>query len=574
MNEQVTYLKKAMIAAGLISCALPLSSSALSLGEITLHSRLGQPLRASVALRAEPDEELDVRCFSLGRPASVDEQGGVFLTQARLELMEKGGKHLLKLSSSQSVNEPFVRLLLRGGCGEQGHLGREYTLLLDPPEHVVESSAVLSVLPTESDVQSGDDPGRALRSARPTSFATPVRSKRQRVVQKVAEQGAPSPVGAQSQSSFPQEQERGFRLKLSTADLDLSLLGKMSEADRQRLREKQLLLDADDQVANTLSMKHRIKQLEEQIESMQKVLEQNSKRMSLSEKLAAPPPQPIPLGKPDAGINWLGLLSDTSVRSLAGAALILALAVSAWWRWRRRQAEAQLDYELDHEFAASEMPRYVPPAPPPVAQHPVSENKAAAPVVEDEDYLPGVTSIFERDAEAVTFTEVESVLDEADLYLAYGWANRAIDALQASLDKHADDPLLWQKLFDIYASQGMKQEFEQLALRCQASLNDSALWENVKKLGRTLDKENPLYAAAEGEAEESEAMQPADEVPTLDTPLEFVLDHDQASPPAEDAQAASQDVDSGHLKLDPLFPELSEQTQIMHERKPGEPAAE
>ena len=44
----------------------------------------------------------------------------------------------------------------------------------------------------------------------------------------------------------------------------------------------------------------------------------------------------------------------------------------------------------------------------------------------EEDFLLNPTSIFEREDESVTFTEAESVLDEADLYLAYGWANRAI----------------------------------------------------------------------------------------------------------------------------------------------------
>jgi hypothetical protein len=611
MNGQVEHLKVALIAAGLISCAAPLSSSAMLLGELAVHSHLGQPLRASIPLKADLDDELDSRCFSLARPEGQGDYDS-YLTQARLELVETGGQFQLKIRSAQAINEPFLRLLVQGNCG-QGHLSREFTLLLDPVDAQIRSPAVKLAVATEPLIPKTQDQYvwdthqgetlrsiasslyprdkrqqrnllRAIREANPDLRDTPVdaplpqggmiqvpvqrpmdfvpapsvaAASKPRVVREVVKK--PDALSPSEQVQAPQsvQPEGGFRLKLSTSDLDLSMVGKMTEAQRQQLREKQLLLDADDQVANTLSMKNRIRQLEEQIDGMQKALEQTNSRMLLSEKLAAPTVQKAAPFLPDAGAGWL---ENTSFRGMAGVGLILALMISGWWRWRRRQAEAQLESELEHEFAISEMPQHEPlTSQPEQRQASVAKPQTAD---QEEDFLTSVTSIFDNEGESVTFTEAESVLDEADLYMAYGWANRAIELLQEYLEKHPDDIQLWKKLFEIYSSQGMKQEFEQLALRCQSTMDDSGLWVLVQKLGRQLDAENPLYLSSPEEREE-EVLEPSaepepetgeGEVPTLDTPLDFVLDDEQLPKPEADPEA-------GHLELDPLFPELDQNTR-------------
>ncbi len=615
MSRQVDYLKVALIAAGLISCASPLSSSAMLFGELSLHSYLGQPLRASIPLKANPGEELDSRCFSLAYPENQSEYAS-YLTQARLELVESGGQFQLLIRSAQAINEPFLRLLVQANCG-QGHLSRKFTLLLDPVEYsqalpsavkpaaqqpVSEAqeqliwearqgetlrSIAASLYPRQMRMQR--NLMRAMREANPELRDTPadaplpeggvihvpalrpIASKpvpsvgaasKPRRAAAAAKESVADPI-AQVPPTLPAAQEGGFRLKLSTADLDMSMLGKMTEAQRQQLREKQLLLDADDQVANFLSMKNRIRQLEEQIDSMQKALESTNSRIQLSETLASSPVQKAIPPHPDESTYWASWLENTSFRGLAGVGLILALILSAWWRWHRRKAEAQLESELEHEFAASEMPQFEPVSPLRPEQRRGGSARPEAAEPEDE-FLSSVTSIFDNEGESVTFTEAESVLDEADLYLAYGWANRAVELLQEYLEKHLDDVHLWKKLFEIYSSQGMKQEFEQLALRCQSSMDDSSLWVLVQKLGRQLDAENPLYLSGP-EEREAGMQEPAvevaaeqDKVPTLDTPLDFVLDHEQLVQPEDDKA-------SKPLDLDPLFPEVFENTRTFPE---------
>jgi Tfp pilus assembly protein FimV len=609
MSGQGDHLKASLILAGFISCAAPLSSSAMLLGEASLHTFLGQPLRVTIPLTAGSDEELDSRCFSLARPKGQGEHAS-YLTQASLELLDSNGRLELKIHSTQVINEPVLHLLVQGSCG-QAHLSREYTLLLDPVDYAqihfpavkpAAASSGMRVSKTQDQqvwaVRHGEtlhsiagslyprqkkkqrDLLRAIREANPELHGMAVdeplpeggvirvpaprplasasapstdaasKPRRVRVSAKTAEV-----TGAQPQAYPPAIQEGGFRLKLSTSDLDLSAIGQITEERRQQLREKQLLLDADDQVANALSMKNRIMQLEEQLQNMRQELEKTNSRLSLSEKLATPPVQNVVSTSASTNTNQESWWENTSLRGMAGVGLIVAFIVSGWWRWRRRQAEAWLDAELGQEFAPSEMPQYVKPAQSRPEEHRAGKVKPSATDLE-EDFLLNPTSIFEKEDESVTFTEAESVLDEVDLYLAYGWANRAIESLQEYLDKHPDDVHLWKKLFEIYSSQGMKAEFEQLALRCQSNMDDSSLWVLVQKLGRQLDADNPLYFASHEESEitapemapEAPAVQ--DEEARQDTPLDFVLDTEQAQQPG-DGEA------SNHLEFDPLFPEPS-----------------
>ena len=61
----------------------------------------------------------------------------------------------------------------------------------------------------------------------------------------------------------------GFRLRLSGSEMDLSRSRNVTDEQRRQLREKQLVLDSDDQVAALLSLKNTVKQLEQRLNEMQ-----------------------------------------------------------------------------------------------------------------------------------------------------------------------------------------------------------------------------------------------------------------------------------------------------------------
>lgn len=114
---------------------LPPSVNAAGLGKLTVLSSLGQPLRAEIELTAVSREEEGMLVASLAseeafRKANID--FNPFLSSLHFSIEQHAGKQLIRISSSQVVNEPFIDLLLelKGG----GRQVREYTFLLDPPE--------------------------------------------------------------------------------------------------------------------------------------------------------------------------------------------------------------------------------------------------------------------------------------------------------------------------------------------------------------------------------------------------------------------------------------------------------
>lgn len=105
--------------------------TALGLGDLVVHSRLGQVLRAEIQLIETPGaNNPGETCFRLGEVAGTE--GLPVLTQGRLRLEQSGGRNRLLITSLQTINEPALLLNVRVGCGAE--LVRSYTLLIDPAE--------------------------------------------------------------------------------------------------------------------------------------------------------------------------------------------------------------------------------------------------------------------------------------------------------------------------------------------------------------------------------------------------------------------------------------------------------
>lgn len=127
------HLPRLLLTGALLS---PASLYALGLGEIRLNSALNQPFDADIEVVAPTREELTelkvglagndlFARYGLDRPAYLS--GFQFaVTRTR------DGQVSIKVTSSRSVTEPFVTLLVEASWG-RGRLLREYTVLLDPP---------------------------------------------------------------------------------------------------------------------------------------------------------------------------------------------------------------------------------------------------------------------------------------------------------------------------------------------------------------------------------------------------------------------------------------------------------
>lgn len=127
----------AVTIAAALSGAAPMAVDAAGLGRLTVQSALGQPLRAEVEVTALGREEIGSLSARLGSPEAFRQAGLEYnpaLSNLRFAIeQQSGGGAIVRVSSTQPVNEPFVDLLLELNWSA-GKFVREYTFLLDPPE--------------------------------------------------------------------------------------------------------------------------------------------------------------------------------------------------------------------------------------------------------------------------------------------------------------------------------------------------------------------------------------------------------------------------------------------------------
>ncbi len=109
---------------------------AASLGRLTVHSALGQPLRAEVEVNSVTPQEaasLGVRLAPVNAFRQANLEFNPALSSLRFSLDKRGdNRYVVRVSSASPVNEPFLDLLLELNSSA-GRVLREYTVLLDPP---------------------------------------------------------------------------------------------------------------------------------------------------------------------------------------------------------------------------------------------------------------------------------------------------------------------------------------------------------------------------------------------------------------------------------------------------------
>ncbi|MCZ6500454.1 MAG: hypothetical protein O6844_08215 [Gammaproteobacteria bacterium] len=115
---------------------VPFSAQGLGLGEITLNSALNQPLDADIELLSVEQEDLATLEASMASADLFARYGldrASFLNTIKLDIRrQQDGRHVIHVSSSRSISEPFVTMLIELDWA-RGHMLREYTVLLDPP---------------------------------------------------------------------------------------------------------------------------------------------------------------------------------------------------------------------------------------------------------------------------------------------------------------------------------------------------------------------------------------------------------------------------------------------------------
>lgn len=140
----VRKLCKSLLSLSLIA---PVGAYALGLGDVHLHSALSERLQADIELLSVSSAEaknLNVSLASQETFAKVGLERPAILMYLKFDVVQDAaGNHLIKVSSVEPINEPFLDFLVEVDW-KSGRVLREYTLLLDPPSGQQEAAPAVS----------------------------------------------------------------------------------------------------------------------------------------------------------------------------------------------------------------------------------------------------------------------------------------------------------------------------------------------------------------------------------------------------------------------------------------------
>ncbi len=217
------------------------------------------------------------------------------------------------------------------------------------------------------------------------------------------------------------------------------------------------------------SREQQIENLNAQIEQMQAVLK-NLKSSLPSSAPAAPasavPKAPVlPASPPAPHAEPFRMSTANTIWLLAASAFTIWL--SRKWATRNRTGKAE--------------------SPPDIQQSPI-RTPAARPV---HGHFAG--SITHK--HAIKADEVDSMIEEAELYAIHGHLNNAIELLRNITLQHPSRIEAWLLLLSIF--RGNVREFEVNARRFLEAVGENDAWREIQEVGRGMDPENPLYSDPE-----------------------------------------------------------------------------
>ena len=148
-----TYASTFVAASLGLMTAIP--AHALGLGNLELSSALNEPFQAEISLSSLSENEAGNLQVQLASHEEFERAGLVkssVLLKLKFAIKQKNGKTVIAVTSKEAVKEPLLDFLLSVTTGN-GHLIREYTVLLDPPKSIFRekfASKPVAKSPTQS----------------------------------------------------------------------------------------------------------------------------------------------------------------------------------------------------------------------------------------------------------------------------------------------------------------------------------------------------------------------------------------------------------------------------------------
>jgi pilus assembly protein FimV len=487
----------------LLCIALVLSepAAALTLGELTINSAVGQRFRGSVSYQLSPEDGLAEDCSKLSIIAPNNDLPGLGQASLRLQSKERGGQILIQ--SADVVYEPMASFSIKMECKGQ-HLQRSYTVFLDPaplnPPSVAEETQPITKKPSTTAVRSHAQ--RTANISKPKIQTPPPLHSEQKNTAAVA--APPAEILALPASGGQLRIESELNIKnqapavLSPEELKTKIA--MMQSLQEQLQSEMTRLQQ--------SMQH-LQMLSAGKLSASTTAPAASLKISNTE-----PPIPSSAPTPTAPAIQRHQAEDQSKSSWWMAAVIALLAAGAGVGLWLRRRQNQNTWDADVESAISQLSRPL---------HKPNKQTDA----QDEHSLFRHSQLFYGGIE-VQEEDGSATLERAQLLVAQGETDQAIELLYHTIEENEADNEPWLLLFRVLRQQGMKTEYAQLARRFHDLDGDADDWALVRNIGYRLDPENPLYSAHNEEVESTTlATIPAD---VEEITKDIVIEHDFTPP--------------------------------------------
>jgi len=496
-------------------CTALFSSYAIAVGfgEITLHSRVGEPLQAEVPVIASAGEQVDTACFSLPPLHNADLP---VISNARIKLARHGQEFRLYISGTKPIDEPVFVIGLRASCGID--LRRDYVLMPSPPQELAEtlSHAPLTTAASMPRKRGSDWAARegdtlesiveaqmtgssaerqqllsAMRHANPNlapeqplTEGTVVRIPKQRkpvaAASKISDEALSrlqpaertvAPAKKDTSRDIAQTPPGSIdRLVLGAAPAELNP-GEKAVAPRDSMR------DMEERMLNLETM---LSLLNQEVEKLDSALILSAEAHDLQQKLQAaqattesitnkPVPPPVfTAPRPD---NWTELL----ISALVGGGIAAGIA-ELLSRRRRGPGAANLSlagaiYQEKIESKpqpASETPDLAPGT----ATSPVTTPSPALTTVDVPLAMTMEPPPQAGGATRIDYNDSDYALELAEIMLSFGRVHGAAETLSQHIEENSPGNIKpWTMLLDLYRRGGMQAEFDKLAAATHQRFN-------------------------------------------------------------------------------------------------------
>ncbi|MFT5259690.1 MAG: pilus assembly protein FimV [Gammaproteobacteria bacterium] len=137
MRTNMSLINLRTLVLALTAPLLVPNAYALSVGEMSVDSHLGEPLALSIPLSTDSQNELDSFKSKLAPRAAFDESGVPYPLEAeaiQFTIDDKDGSPVLRVYTLNALDTPYLHLLMQLSWSG-GNMLREYVALIDPAEY-------------------------------------------------------------------------------------------------------------------------------------------------------------------------------------------------------------------------------------------------------------------------------------------------------------------------------------------------------------------------------------------------------------------------------------------------------